>query len=387
MRIAIIFEGHENIGGGFSFQNSYLNKKSSSDNEYIFYSNSDFFINHMEKNNIEHHKIKNFFLDKFKKLLFHFNATYFILPNLKLSFEKQLINDKIDLAYFLSPNYDSFYFNDINFALNVWDNCHIDHPEFPEVRKNFEFEKRELFYNKVLKKATSIIVESNITKNNLVRRYGIDKNKIEINNFLNILDKHPKYNDSILETLSIKTPYVFYPSQFWSHKNHTYILDALHTLKSGGIKIGAVFCGSDQGNLDFVKKYSEGLGISESVCFLGYVSEEAKNSLFRSSLAVVVPSFFGPTNLPQIEAAIIGVPSIIPMSNNSMKFENEFFIEVDLFDSMSLVKEIKNLLLISNYRIEKINLSKRFLLKKRMHPYHIVEKVTTKFKHKLKNFN
>ena len=38
-------------------------------------------------------------------------------------------------------------YSNLNFIYTIWDNCHRDQPEFPEVRRNNQFEKRELYLN------------------------------------------------------------------------------------------------------------------------------------------------------------------------------------------------------------------------------------------------
>ena len=43
--------------------------------------------------------------------------------------------------------------------------------------------------------------------------------------------------------------YIYYPAQFWSHKNHVYIIDAIAILKQQGINLIAIFSGSNKGNL------------------------------------------------------------------------------------------------------------------------------------------
>jgi hypothetical protein len=52
--------------------------------------------------------------------------------------------------------------------------CHRDFPEFPEVNYDREFERREQLYTKALKKAVAILTDSQIGKENVIRRYGID---------------------------------------------------------------------------------------------------------------------------------------------------------------------------------------------------------------------
>ena len=42
---------------------------------------------------------------------------------------------------------------------------------------------------------------------------------------------------------------IFYPAQFWAHKNHKYIIDAAEILKNeNNTKFLFVFCGGNKGN-------------------------------------------------------------------------------------------------------------------------------------------
>ena len=232
MNVALVIEGNNSIGGGYVFQKNFVEKIKKGKHNYSIYSRSNDFLKTIKSDNIFLKTIKKeTYLDKLKKFLLHFDATFFLFKEITLNFEKQLINDKIDLVCFLSPSFDSFYFNKLNYIINVWDNCHIEHPEFPEIRNNFEFEKREIFYNKVLKKSASIIVDSYQTKKNLKKRYLINSSKIKVNNFKNLLTKNVEFDDSILSRINIESPYIYYPAQYWCHKNHIYIIDALKKLK------------------------------------------------------------------------------------------------------------------------------------------------------------
>ena len=51
-------------------------------------------------------------------------------------------------------------------------------------------------------------------------------------------------------------------------------------------------------------------GITEQVCYLGYVPDELMAGLFAGATGVVMPTFFGPTNIPVVEAWAFGCPVI-----------------------------------------------------------------------------
>ena len=90
------------------------------------------------------------------------------------------MNKNVDLVYFISPSSWSNYLEHLNYIITIWDLCHRDEPEFPEVYKNRVFEKREIDINKCLKRAIAIIADSELGRENIVRRYLIDYSRVYI---------------------------------------------------------------------------------------------------------------------------------------------------------------------------------------------------------------
>jgi glycosyltransferase involved in cell wall biosynthesis len=123
----------------------------------------------------------------------------------------------------------------------------------------------------------------------------------------------PESQVNIKEKYGLKLPYVFYPAQFWAHKNHIYLLQGLADLRLRyGLNLGAIFVGSDKGNLDYIKKSILYLGLVDVVRFGGFVSDQEMLALYKQSLALVMPTYFGPTNLPPLEAFELGIPVLYP---------------------------------------------------------------------------
>ena len=88
---------------------------------------------------------------------------YKFFSKIKMNFcsiERKLINDKIDLVYFLSPSSISQALNNIPYIFTLWDLGHLEELEFPELTNDRIFESRELMYTKSLKKAFKVIVDS-----------------------------------------------------------------------------------------------------------------------------------------------------------------------------------------------------------------------------------
>jgi glycosyltransferase involved in cell wall biosynthesis len=68
--------------------------------------------------------------------------------------------------------------------------------------------------------------------------------------------------------------------------------------------------GSDKGYLDHVRGIARDLGLLERVRFLGFVETAELATLYRGAHALVFLSFFGPENLPPLEAFALGCPVV-----------------------------------------------------------------------------
>jgi len=174
------------------------------------------------------------------------------------------------------------------------------------------FESREQLYNKCLYKAVAILVDSEYGKRNMIKRYGIDENRISVVPFSPSLNIIQKTEVDIKNKYNIKGNFIFYPAQFWSHKNHIYIIDAISILKNKGINLYAIFSGADKGNLKYVLEYAKNIGVSELIRYIGFAPNDEMYSLYKNSLAMVMPSYFGPTNIPPLEAFFVGTPVCYP---------------------------------------------------------------------------
>jgi glycosyltransferase involved in cell wall biosynthesis len=104
--------------------------------------------------------------------------------------------------------------------------------------------------------------------------------------------------------------YFFYPAQFWAHKNHVRILEALVLLREAGTKLRLVLTGGDKGNRAYIENLSVRYSLDDQVRFLGFTPAEHMRGLYEGCMAVVMPTYFGPTNLPPLEAWTLGKPLV-----------------------------------------------------------------------------
>ena len=273
----------------------------------------------------------------------------------KNSFEKFLEKLNIDLIYFISQSSYACHLHSINYIYTVFDLAHRDYPEFPEVSSFRSFEMREKLFQKNLQRSIAVLSDSDLGKKNLILRYGLEKERVYIFPFSpgiifksakkkNYLSKN-NVNYNIKKKYNLTSDYIFYPAQFWAHKNHIYILKALQILeKEEKIILGAIFSGSDKGNLTYIKSMTKKMDLENRVHFAGFVSDEELPFLYSQSIALTMPTYFGPTNIPPLEAFKLNVPVLCSDLPGIREQVGNAALLLDLKNPESLVKNIKKLL-------------------------------------------
>ena len=317
MNIAVFLKSDLHSGGGYQYESMVINliNKFHKDRgiKFKYYGSSGNVIENYKNTSIPIKLIQDGVFQKIHRLALGNINIYKILKKInkeKPFIEKVLKKDGIDLVYFLSPNMLSLGLGDIPFIFTLWDLGHLDVPEFPEVSYKKLFEQKEFLHTKCLKKAYKVIVDSEYGKSNVINRYSLADKRLAVLKFLpNVETFSDTHFVNIKKKYNIKNDYIFYPAQFWPHKNHVYILKAIKILKQErGLNIDVIFSGSDKGNLKYVLKKSKEYGIEELVHYIGFASHEEMPYLYKQSLSLVMPTYLGPTNIPPLEAFFYGVP-------------------------------------------------------------------------------
>lgn len=168
---------------------------------------------------------------------------------------------------------------------------------------------RDEHYKGICQYANLILVDSRIGKEQVSESYGRDHN-VRVLPFVppayllesNKIDFSKKH--------SLPSRYIFYPAQFWEHKNHLTLLRAIKILRDRHILVNLFLVGAKKNYyrnvLNKIKEYE----LEDRVHILGYVSNEEMYSLYKQAIAMVFPSLIGPTNIPPMEALLTGCPLI-----------------------------------------------------------------------------
>lgn len=227
--------------------------------------------------------------------------------------ERALEREQVDIAYFAAPSWRTLTLQRINYITTVWDLCHRDTPEFPEVRSFNTFHGREFANANTLPAALLVIADSATLADRIARRYGVDRERILAMPFSAapfVEATESRTVDDVLRAHGLDAGYFFYPAQFWPHKNHVRIIQALALMKAEGAQPVVVFAGGDKGNQTHIAELAAQLGVARQVRFLGFVPDGDMRGLYEGCATVVMPTYFGPTNLPPLECWALGRPLI-----------------------------------------------------------------------------
>jgi glycosyltransferase involved in cell wall biosynthesis len=222
------------------------------------------------------------------------------------TFSKSFIQQKCDLWVF--PSQDIWSYSLPVPALGTThDLMHRYERQFPEAGSRKEYNIREIHYSRMCKKASGILVDSGLGKQQLIESYHVPESKVHVLPFI-----APKYIYETKKCVSLKynlpQKYLFYPAQFWEHKNHKALVRAISLIIAKLPDLKMVFVGSPNNGFTSLNNLIKKLGLQKIFIFLEQVPDEQMKGLYTNARALIMPTFFGPTNIPPLEAFACGCP-------------------------------------------------------------------------------
>jgi len=256
-----------------------------------------------------------------------------------------LKKDCINVVYFLSSYLHEHI--EVPYFAVIRDVAHRILPHFPEFSSNRVVMKMERKLNMFLTSASKIITCNDVAKNDIKTLYDvISQNIITMPlAYPNWLTK-AKADNRILDKNDLtKNSYVFYPAQFWAHKNHIRLILASQIMKEQNINLKVVFTGLDRGNVNYLKKEVENLDLEDTVIFLNYVNQDELAALYKNAYALIYPSLAGPDSIAALEALYFNCPILIsdqPGYKRQLKSAALYFNPLDEGDIVKKIIELND---------------------------------------------
>lgn len=198
---------------------------------------------------------------------------------------------------------------DIPAVVPIMDLMHRYEPDYEEVAS--ESEGREVVFRHQCETAEIILVDSEVGKEHVLESYG--EYRKDLADHIRVLPMIPPdyiYNYTSIQQMPYELfdKYIFYPAQFWTHKNHENLIKAIAKLRDRELTINLILVGSEQNNRKNIEELIQTEKLEKQVKILGYVSNDEMVYLYQHARAMVMPTFFGPTNIPPLEGFVLGCP-------------------------------------------------------------------------------
>jgi glycosyltransferase involved in cell wall biosynthesis len=220
---------------------------------------------------------------------------------------------KVDVDFIISPTITLLpFYMQKPYVVVIHDFQYKYYPEFFTLKQRIIL---EAIY-RTGKKANLVVCESNYVKRDIMRFLSIPEEKIKI-----LLSPPPNYilktKISEIKLMEIKEKYklpenfLFYPANFWYHKNHINLLRAIRLIKDKYKQnIPLILVGAKENNFENVMEEIRNLDLSQQVKYLGYVPDEDMPYLYRLAAALVIPTLFESVSIPIWEAFYLGCPVV-----------------------------------------------------------------------------
>jgi glycosyltransferase involved in cell wall biosynthesis len=191
-----------------------------------------------------------------------------------------------------------------------WD---LQHLHLPHFFSSDVYAARERSYREFCRRAELVVVASNWAKSDLMERYGLPAEKIAVIPVPPPLAAYGRLSEAevsqTVARLGLPDPFLFYPAQTWMHKNHMRLLQALAIARERyGAEIPLVCSGRQNGHFRRIEKEVERLQLGRQVRFLGFVTQDEVQAIYRRSRGLIFPSLFEGWGLPVVEAFSVALP-------------------------------------------------------------------------------
>lgn len=194
----------------------------------------------------------------------------------------------------------------------------FQHRRVPELFPASEWEVRDRFYREQCEYATRIIVSSHAAQKDLAEFCPAALAKSRVLQFVADAPAAAALpsRESLAAKYGIAGPYFFLPNQFWAHKNHAVVIEALAILKARGISLPVVATGNthDHRQPDHFPRLMARVkecGVDREFRCLGLIPYGDLMGLMWHSVAVLNPSKFEGWSTSVEEAKSLGKPVVL----------------------------------------------------------------------------
>lgn len=193
----------------------------------------------------------------------------------------------------------------------IHDLMHRYEPQFPEVGTPEENCARENLFTTMVARCDVILVDSKTGMRHVLECYRNARPQqlrvVPFAAFGEVVHCEPRK-----PSFAVPEKYLFYPAQFWLHKNHAGLARAVAVLADYLPDLRLVLAGNTaQNGYETFAQVVRAQGLGNMLLTPGYLPVEELAWLYRHARAFIMPTYFGPTNIPPLEAMTLGCPMAV----------------------------------------------------------------------------
>ncbi|WAC11919.1 glycosyltransferase family 4 protein [Dyadobacter pollutisoli] len=168
----------------------------------------------------------------------------------------------------------------------------------PEMFSEAEIAERRSAQSAIASSGEIVVFSSNDAMKDFNKFYPDHHCDLRLLRFASILPRFDHLDITDLKTkFDIGKTYFMSPNQFWKHKNHKIVLEAIALLKDKNLDFQVAFTGSnkDHRNKEYfqtLQHFIEKEQIQKWIRFLGFIDRAEQLSLMNHATAIIQPSLF-----------------------------------------------------------------------------------------------
>jgi glycosyltransferase involved in cell wall biosynthesis len=224
-----------------------------------------------------------------------------------------LIKNKLNFIYpYLVPDAENASYQGCPW---IYD---FQHKYLPHLFTQFDIDERDKGFAKIANSSSRVVLSSKTAATDFKKFFPDSECQTEVLQFRTSLASNWYELNPVKLQSKYHLPEKFFiiSNQFWQHKNHLIVLEALKILKASSIYPVVVFTGHTYDyrkpdHIDTILQIIHTYGLANQVYLLGLIPRIDQIQLIRCSLAVIQPSLFEGWSTVVEDARCIGKKMIL----------------------------------------------------------------------------
>jgi glycosyltransferase involved in cell wall biosynthesis len=175
----------------------------------------------------------------------------------------------------------------------------FQHLYLPQLFSKEDCADRDRRYREIAEKASHVVFSSQDAAKDFARYNASQRTRVHVMPFYSLpeQDCYAATPEPVVQKYKLPQKFLICCNQFWQHKNHRTVFEAIKMLRRNGVHVPLVCTGAltDSRNPQYIEDLKRLLvdsGIRDLVYLLGELPRADQLQLMRASMAVVQPSLF-----------------------------------------------------------------------------------------------